>query len=60
MHQENEHYYTPPELAALYKVTRQAIWNWIKQGRIKAVRLGTVYRISQSEWTKFLETKQAR
>ena len=56
--QQEERYYTPPELAATYRVTRQAIWNWIKQGRIKAIRLGTVYRISESEWLRFLETEQ--
>ena len=54
---QNERYYTSPELAATYKVTRQAIWNWIRQGRIKAIRLGTKYRISESEWMKFLETE---
>jgi excisionase family DNA binding protein len=60
MQHKNEVYYTSPELAALYKVTRQAIWSWIKQGRIKAIRLGTKYRISESEWMKFLDTEQAR
>jgi excisionase family DNA binding protein len=60
MQHENERYYTSPELAAVYKVTRQAIWSWIKQGRIKAIRLGTKYRISESEWMKFLDTEQAR
>jgi excisionase family DNA binding protein len=60
MNQENERYYTSPELAALYKVTRQAIWSWIRQGRIKAIRLGATYRISESEWLKFLDTEQAR
>jgi excisionase family DNA binding protein len=60
MQHASERYYTPPELAARYRVTRQAIWNWIKQGRIKAIRLGTVYRISESEWSKFLDTEQAR
>ena len=60
MQHENERYYTSPELAALYKVTRQAIWSWIKQGRIKAIRLGATYRISESEWMKFLDTEQAR
>ena len=57
MQHEIERYYTPHELAALYKITRQAIWNWIRQGRIKAIRLGTVYRIAESEWQKFLQAQ---
>jgi excisionase family DNA binding protein len=56
--QHLERYYTPPELAAQYRVTRQAIWNWIRQGRLRAIRLGTVYRISESDWNAFLETQQ--
>jgi excisionase family DNA binding protein len=55
MQHENERYYTPPELAALYKVTRQAIWKWIREGRINAIRLGSAYRISETEWAKFLQ-----
>ena len=60
MKYKDEIYYTSPELAATYKVTRQAIWNWIRQGRIKAIRLGNVYRISESEWTRFLDGEKAR
>lgn len=58
--QQQERFYTPPELAAHYRITRQAIWNWIRQGRLKAIRLGTVYRISESEWNSFLSSQQAR
>jgi excisionase family DNA binding protein len=58
MQQQEEHYYTSNQLAAHYKVTRQAIWNWIRQGRLKAIRLGTVYRISESDWKTFLEREQ--
>ena len=38
-------FYTPEELAALLKVTRQAIYNWIQQGRMEAVRIGRTVRI---------------
>jgi excisionase family DNA binding protein len=51
---QEERYYTPPELAAQYRITRQAIWNWIRQGRLKAIRLGRAYRINETDWMEFL------
>ncbi|HSH79407.1 MAG TPA: helix-turn-helix domain-containing protein [Herpetosiphonaceae bacterium] len=47
-------FYTPDELAALLKVTRQAIYNWIQQGRIEAVRIGRTVRIPGEEVERLL------
>lgn len=47
-------FYTPDELAALLKVTRQAIYNWIQQGRIAAVRIGRTVRIPGEEVERLL------
>lgn len=54
MHHQEERYYTSPELAAHFNVSRQSIWKWIREGRIKAIRLGAVYRVAESEWLKFV------
>ena len=47
-------YYTPEELAAMLKVTRQAIYNWIQQGRMEAVRIGRTVRIPSDEVERVL------
>ena len=47
-------FYTPEELAALLKVTRQAIYNWIQQGRMEAVRIGRTVRIPADEVDRLL------
>jgi excisionase family DNA binding protein len=41
----NDEFYTPEEIATVLKVSRQAIYKWINEGRIKAIRVGTDWRI---------------
>jgi excisionase family DNA binding protein len=47
-------FYTPEELAGMVKVTRQAIYSWIQQGRIEAVRIGRTVRIPGEEVERLL------
>jgi excisionase family DNA binding protein len=42
-------FYTPDELAALLRVTPQAIYNWIREGLITSVKIGRVRRIPATE-----------
>jgi len=52
-----KNYLTTTELAKLCGVSRFTIRNWIKQGKIKAIRtIGKQYRIQVSEAVSFLET----
>ncbi len=53
-------YYTPEELAAMLKVTRQAIYNWIQQGRMEAVRIGRTVRIPSEEVERVLREGRTR
>lgn len=54
-------FYTPEELAAMLKVTRQAVYNWIQQGRMEAVRIGRTVRIPSDEVERVLrEGRSAR
>ena len=47
-------FYTPEELAAMLKVTRQAIYNWIQQGYMESVRIGRTVRIPSEEVERLL------
>jgi excisionase family DNA binding protein len=50
-----EQWYTLKEIAEKFKVTVQTIRNWIRQGKIRAIKLGGNWRISQSEVDNFTE-----
>ncbi|MCL5981382.1 MAG: helix-turn-helix domain-containing protein [Firmicutes bacterium] len=50
-----EKYYTPEEVADNLKVSRKTIYNWIQEGRLKAVKIGHVWRISETELKRLLE-----
>lgn len=41
--------YTLNEVAKIFHVTRQTIYNWISAGRIKVVKIGGVVRVSEEE-----------
>jgi putative molybdopterin biosynthesis protein len=47
-------FYTPEELATMLKVTRQAVYNWIQQGHLEAVRIGRTVRIPSDEVERLL------
>ena len=48
-----ETYFTPEEISDLLKVHLQTILNYIKDGRLKAVKLDKGYRISKSDFEQF-------
>jgi len=50
----DEKYFTPKEIADKYKVTRVAVLKWINEGRLKAIRLGKVWRIPESALEEFI------
>ena len=50
-----EKYYTPEEIAANLKVSRKTIYNWIRAGRLKAVKIGHFWRVSESELNRLLK-----
>jgi predicted DNA-binding transcriptional regulator AlpA len=35
--------------------SRWAVWNWIKTGKLRAVQIGGVVRVRESDWLAFLE-----
>jgi putative molybdopterin biosynthesis protein len=50
-----ENLYTPKEVAALWRVSRRTVYEWIKTGRVKAYKLGDTVRVPESELTQFLK-----
>ena len=50
-----EQYYTIEEVAEKLKVTRQAIHNWIKEGRIDSIKIGRARRIPAASIERLVE-----
>jgi excisionase family DNA binding protein len=48
-------FYTIPEAAQALKVTPQTIRAWIKQGRLKAQRIGRPILITETNLKEFLQ-----
>jgi excisionase family DNA binding protein len=48
-------YFTPDEVATQLKVTRQVVYNWINEGRLRAVKAGRTLRIPGHALDAFLQ-----
>lgn len=53
---ENNEFYTVEQVAELLKVHWQTVLNYIKSGKLKAVKLGKGYRISRDAFNEFVNT----
>lgn len=51
-----EKFYTCKEIAERYRVQRETVWEWIRTGKLKAVRYGKRYLISQQDIDAFEAT----
>lgn len=50
----NEKFYTVQEVADLLQIHWQSVLNYIKNGKLKALKLGKGYRISQEALDEFI------
>jgi len=46
--------YTLEELVELLKVTKRTLYNYIKEGKLKAVKMGKYWRVTQKQLDAFL------
>jgi excisionase family DNA binding protein len=47
-------FYTVKDLAATAKVTEQAVYNWIKSGKLTTVKFGRAHRIPAAEFQRVM------
>ena len=47
--------YTLEEVVEILKVTRRTIYNYIKNGDLKAVKMGKYWRVSETNLQDFIE-----
>lgn len=53
----DEKFFTTEQVANILQVHPFTILKFIKQGKLKGIKLGRVYRIKESEINKFLEDR---
>lgn len=47
--------YTIHELEEVLQVTQRTIYNWIKDGKLKAIKIGRTWRVTQEALDEFLQ-----
>ena len=53
-----EKIYTLEELAQILTVTRRTLYNYIKSGKLKALKVGKRWRVTQKQLDDFLQCKE--
>ena len=51
--------YTPEEVARKVKVERRTVYHWLSQGRLRGLRVGSTWRITEEDLMDFM-TRQSR
>lgn len=51
-------YFTVAEVAEILKLNPETVRNYIRQGRLKASKIGREYRISEKRLQEFLEATE--
>lgn len=46
---ENQNYITVSDFARKFSISRQFVWKMIKEGKLKAIKIGSLYKIPVSE-----------
>lgn len=52
--------YTIDELVQMLQVTRRTIYNYIKEGKLKAVKIGKYWRVTDKALEEFLTPASGR
>lgn len=55
-----EKMYTCAEIADEYRVTIRTVYDWIKAGRLAAVKIGKSFRVKESSLKAFEQGKQVK
>jgi len=56
--ENTEKFYTSKEVAEILKLSNYTIGEYIRSGKLKAIKFGRVWRVSENQLKQFLESKQ--
>jgi len=52
--------YTPEEVARKVKVERQTVYHWLSSGRLRGLRVGSNWRITEEDLLEFMTRHSQR
>lgn len=52
-------YLTPDEVAAELRVSIDAIYKWLREGKLKGIRVASLWRIKREDLEAFLKPNKA-
>ncbi|MEG6568559.1 helix-turn-helix domain-containing protein [Thermoanaerobacterium thermosaccharolyticum] len=52
-----DNYYTPQQVAEKLQINIRTVYKWIREGKLKAIKVGDLWRISETELKRFVENK---
>ena len=55
-----EAYYTLAEIAQRLKVSYRTVYRWVQAGELPAYKLGTEWRVAESDLRAFLQARKVR
>lgn len=55
MHEKTDNYYSITDLMDILNLKRRTILKYIKQGKLRAFKLGNQWRVTEKELQKFVE-----
>jgi excisionase family DNA binding protein len=53
-------YYSPQEIAEKFNLKPRTVANWIRQGKLKAIKLGDLWRVHQADLEAFIKDSQEK
>ncbi len=56
----NEKLLTPAQVAERLQITERTVYEWIRGGKVTALKLGRLWRIRQDDLEAFLEGARAK
>jgi excisionase family DNA binding protein len=53
--QQNKEYYSAQEIAEKYNLKSRTVLSWIRQGKLKGVKLGDLWRVHKDDLGEFIK-----
>lgn len=50
-------FYTCDEIAEMFSVKSITVWDWIRKGKLKAYKIGKMYRVDEKQLNDFTKSK---
>lgn len=55
---KDQEYFTPEEIAEKFKVKKTTVYAWIRENKLRAIRIGKLARIPQDALDEFIKSAE--